>query len=139
MIVRLLSAAVAVASLAACTVERAPAASPPPAEPAAPAAPASTVATITNPCPPIGVWRASGPTGTEEIKITGSGSKPGTYDVSYKGAMLPPGAASQSGDKVTIDVGQSTGGIYSCAMSPSCTQMSCGFSGQAPTVFNKSE
>ncbi len=138
MIARLLSAAVLVVSAVGCTVERAPAASPPPAEPVPGAAPAGTVATITNPCPPVGVWRASGPTGTEEIKITGSGAKPGTYDVSYKGAMLPPGAAAQSGDKVTIDVGQSTGGMYTCAMSPSCTQMSCGFAGQAPTVFNKS-
>lgn len=137
MIARFISAAALVAApLTACTVERAPAAAPPPATPAA-APPAGTVATITNPCPPVGFWRAAGPAGAEEIKVAGSTAKPGTYDVSYKGAALPAGAGTQDGNKFTVDVGQSTGGLYNCTMNAGCTSMSCGFTGQTPTLFNK--
>lgn len=134
---RLVSAALLVAplALAACTVEKAPA-SPPPATPA----PATTepVAVITEPCKPIGLWRAAGPTGATEIKVANSTAKPGTFDVSYKGANVP-NAGTQDGNKFNVDLGASTGGVYACTMGAGCNQMSCGFTGQTPTVFNKAE
>lgn len=138
MIARFIAALALVAAPLACTVERAPAASPPPA-PAPAAAPTETVATINEVCKPIGYWRAAGPAGAEEIKVTGSSAKPGQYDVAYKGAALPAGAGTQNGNKFTVDVGQTTGGIYNCTLATDCRTMSCGFTGQTPTVFNKTE
>jgi hypothetical protein len=137
MIARFVSAALLVAPLAACTVEKAPPNTPPPATAPAPAT-TEPVATVTEPCKPIGLWKAVGPSGATEIKVAQSMAKPGTFDVSYKGANLP-NAGTQNGDKFNVDLGQSTGGIYNCTMGANCNQMSCGFSGQAPTVFNKAE
>ena len=138
MIGRFVSAVLVLAPLAfvACTVEKAPpnTSSTPPATPAA----TGTVATMTNVCPPVGLWRATGPTGPTEIKIASSSAKPGSYDVSYKGANVA-GGGTQDGDKFNVDLGASTGGMYNCTMASDCHTMSCGFTGQAPTVFNKTE
>lgn len=140
MIGRFVSAVLVLAPLAfaACTVEKAPPATPPPAEPAAPAA-TGTVATMNNVCPPVGLWRAAGPTGATEIKVASSSAKPGSYDVSYKGQNVGAGAGTQTGDKFNVDLGASTGGMYNCTMGADCRTMSCGFTGQAPTVFNKAD
>lgn len=138
MLNRFIPAAYALAclALAACTVERAPAASPAAAPAATEAAPAPSIVTVTEACKPLGLWRFAGPTGPQEIKITGSKAKPGAYDFSYKGAT---GTGQQDGSKVSVDLGQATGGIYNCVMNADCRSMSCGFAGQAPTVFNKAE
>jgi hypothetical protein len=142
MISRFISAALVLSaplSFFACTVERAPAASPPPAAGTPAAAPTNTVATIDQVCKPIGYWRAAGPAGAEEIKVTGSTSKPGQYDVAYKGAALPAGSGTQNGNKFTVDVGQTTNGLYNCTLGADCRTMSCGFTGQTPTVLNKAD
>ena len=138
MIARFISAAallVAPLAFAACTVERTPAAAPPPSEPAAPAAPAVT-APVLKVCPPVGYWKASGPTGDTEIKISEKFGKPGSYDVSYKGAALPT-AGTANGNDFAVDTGAASGGMYNCKLAEDCKTMSCGFTGQTPTVFNK--
>lgn len=139
---RFIPAAFVLASLgfAACTIEKAPA-NPPPATPAAEATPAptATVATVTEVCKPIGLWRVAGPTGAQEISIKGSVSKPGSYDVSYKGATVGAGSGTQEGQKFTVDLGQATGGVYNCVMAADCRTMNCGFTGQQPQVFTKAD
>jgi hypothetical protein len=143
MLNRFAHAAFILASLgfAACTIERAPAAAPtpPPAEVAPPAAPVAAPTPIVEICKPVGLWRMAGPAGAQEVKITGSVSKPGTYDVSYKGATLGAGSGTQDGSKVTVDLGKSTGGIYNCVLQADCRTMACGFAGQQPQVFNRAD
>jgi hypothetical protein len=137
MIARLISAPallIATLAFAACTVEKAPPATPANAEPAAPAAPVATP--VLKVCPPVGYWKASGPTGDTEIKISEKFGKAGSYDVSYKGAALPT-AGTANGNEFTVDTGAASGGMYNCKLAEDCKTMSCGFTGQTPTVFNK--
>jgi hypothetical protein len=138
MIARFISAPallVATLAFAACTVEKAPPATPANAEPGAPATPVA--APVLKVCPPVGYWKASGPTGDTEIKVSETFAKPGSFDVSYKGAALPTGAGTQNGNDFKVDTGAASGGMYSCKMAEDCKTMSCGFTGQTPTVFNK--
>lgn len=139
---RFFTAAFIVASLgfAACTIERAPAASPTPAAAPVEATPAPAAVTpITQACKPVGLWRVAGPAGAQEVKVTGSVAKPGAYDISYKGATMGSGTGTQDGSKVSVDLGQATGGIYNCVLGADCRTMSCGFAGQPPQVFNKAD
>jgi hypothetical protein len=138
MIARFIPAALLIAplALAACKIEKAPANPPATTEPTGAAAPAVT-APIVKTCPPVGYWKAAGPTGDTEIKVSESFGKPGAYDVSYKGVNLANGAGTQDGNKFTVDTGQASGGMYACNLAEDCKTMSCGFTGQAPTVFTK--
>jgi hypothetical protein len=105
---------------------------PPPPQPvyAAPAPPPPVQ------CPPLGVWRVSGPAGAQEVRVQ-PGTAPGQYQVVYQGATLGQGTASMSGNNFQVDLGQATGGLYNCVMAADCNSMSCGFAGQPPTVFQK--
>ncbi|MBI2389203.1 MAG: hypothetical protein HYV09_06265 [Deltaproteobacteria bacterium] len=126
-------------AFAACTIEKAPASPPPAAPTAAPAPAPAPVATLDEVCKPIGLWRVAGPTGAQEIKIDGSPSKPGQYDVSYKGATVGQGTGTAEGQSFKVDLGQATGGMYNCTLTPGCKSMSCGFTGQQPQVFQKAD
>jgi len=139
MLNRIVPAAFILASLgfAACTIEKAPA-NPPPATPVAAAEPppAPTVPTLQD-CKPLGMWHVSGPAGTQEVKVVGSPTKPGQYDVAYKGATVGSGTGTADGQKFTVDLGKATGGQYNCTLGADCKTMSCGFAGQQPQVFTK--
>lgn len=137
MTIRTVSAALILALAAvpvvACTIEKEPA--PPPATAATPPpapAPAPVETPQSVPCAPIGVWKVSGPTGSEEVKVTDAG--PGNYHVWYKGTQAN---GQVTGNNFTFDLGKSTGGIYNCILASDCKTMSCGFSGQPPQVFTK--
>jgi hypothetical protein len=122
--------------LSACTIEKAPAQNPPPAggpaPTAEPAKPAPTAAGVDYLSCPIGKWKI----GETEIKISSNPGKPGVYDVNYNGKQVgQPGSV--EGQNFKVDMGQSTGGVYTCAMQPDCNSMSCGFAGQPPQVFKK--
>lgn len=141
MIARFVSAALLIAplALAACEIQKAPA-NPPPAatEPAATAATPVT-APVLKVCPPVGYWKASGPAGDTEIKVSETFGKPGSYDVSYKGVNLAQGAGKADGsNNFAVDTGAASGGMYNCKLAEDCKTMSCGFTGQQPTVFTKS-
>lgn len=139
MLNRFVPAALVLASLgfAACTFEKAPAAAPP-ATPAAPTeAPPVAVSPPLIDCKPLGVWAFNGPAGPQEVKVAGSKFKPGSYDVSYKGATVGSGTGTAEGQNFTVDLGKTTGGMYNCVLAADCKTMSCGFAGQPPAVFNK--
>jgi len=127
-------------AFAACTIEKAPQ-NPPPAAPTGPAETVPAVATVAPPaaCPPVGYWKASGPAGDTEIKVAQSTGKPGSFDVSYKGTNLATGAGHQDGNNFTVDTGAASGGMYTCKLADDCKTMNCGFTGQQPTVFTKSQ
>ncbi len=133
-------AALASIPLAACTIERAPAQAPPP-----PPAQTAPVAAATGPIAPsqvtdyacaYGAWKVQGPTGPIEVTIA-RGDTPGSVKFNYKGATVANGVGSMTGSNVQVDLGQASGGIYSCQIATGCATMSCGFAGQQPMVFNK--
>lgn len=141
MIARFVPAALLIAplALAACEIQRAPA-NPPPAaaEPAATTTAPPVTAPVVTVCPPVGYWKASGPTGDTEIKVSETFGKPGSYDVSYKGVNLAQGAGkADANNNFTVDTGAASGGMYNCKLAADCKTMSCGFTGQQPTVFTK--
>jgi hypothetical protein len=140
MIARFVPAALLIAPLAfvACTIEKAPNTPPPASEPAATAAPTPVAVPVVKTCPPVGYWKASGPAGDTEIKVSESFGKPGSYDVSYKGVNLAQGAGTADGNNFTVDTGQASGGMFNCKLAEDCKTMNCGFTGQQPTVFTKS-
>lgn len=137
---RFVLAALASLPLVACTIERAPAQAPapPPPQPAPVAAAPGpiTPSQVTEYACAYGAWKVQGPTGPVEVTIS-KGDTPGSVKFNYKGATVANGVGTMTGSNMQVDLGQASGGIYSCQVGPQCQTMSCGFAGQQPTVFTK--